>query len=100
MLFEEQGYNYSLNIFLSQYVKPLLNAWFPEWHDEDFNNFTLWKLSNSPNLKASKNSTECWCCGSSQTNYDKNERMIKKDISEFFHTLKKGNLTKIPKFEL
>lgn len=51
---------------------------------------------DTPQIRASKSSYECFECGSHHTTYYKNETENLKKINEWLHNQKKGDLKKIP----
>ena len=93
-----KGYNYSINAFLGKIIEPILNNWHPDWSDEEFGKYST--IEFPFDLKAKGYTSECYSCGSRHTEYDRNQNDIRKELSEYFHKMKKGNLSKIPKFIL
>lgn len=98
LLFTNKGYNYAINVFVDEYVKRELNSWNPSYHIDEF--FKHIGLETGWEIKASKYTHSCYECGSSHTTYDKKQRDAETKIADYFHTLKKGNLSKIPKHTL
>lgn len=92
-LFTGANYNYALNVFGSEYIYPIFNAWNPEYHDKDFYNYSDFAILG---VKIIDNSYQCYECGCIHTYIDKNETENLKVINEWLHNQKKGNLQKIP----
>lgn len=88
-----KNYNFCINYFLDYYITPLFNAWNPEYHEIDF---AVYADITDIYLPGSKSTHDCYNCGTSHTKYDKNEKMIKEKLEQFFHSKKKGNLSKVP----
>lgn len=94
--FENKGKNYAINVFGGQYLNPLYNCWNPEYHTHSFSDFIGIYIS----LTYKHNSHTCYLCGHEQHDYSKNENTNYKELSDWLHSMKKGNLSKIPKFEI
>lgn len=98
-MYFNKGHNYSVNVFMNNIVSPLLNSWNPKWDDEYFEQYSSIQFPNL-NLKCKSYSSECYSCGSTHTEYDTSHYDIRKQLTEYFHSIKKGNLSKIPKTTL
>lgn len=92
------NYNFSINVFLTEYIKPIFTQWNPEYDTENFSKYI--DLDWSLNLIAKKTERYCYNCGISSNSYSKNKDKNLELISDYFHKLKKGNLKLIPKLEL
>lgn len=95
--FENKNYNYALNVFGSEYIMPLFNFWNPEYTDSEFTNYIDFYI---PGITVAKESRYCYECGASHNSYSKNERNNTKVIIDWLHNQKKGNLSKIPKYDV
>lgn len=91
--FENKNYNYALNVFGSEYIYRMFNQWNPEGYVQDFPEFIEFDI---PNIYISDTSCTCDYCGCTQHNVDKNSYHNIKVISEWLHSMKKGNKDKIP----
>jgi hypothetical protein len=115
MKYNGMNYNYAINVILKEYIKPMFDKWNPEYDTNDFAGYigliamtsnTGWavplQLMASQSTSSGCGDYYCYssCCCCSKTIYDKNEKKIMETLTEYFHSLKKGNLTKIPKYAL
>ena len=96
-LFENKGYNYSLNIFGREYIYNLYNEWNPEYTDKSFSDYIGFFI---PNINITKESHFCYECGHTHYSFNKDSTKNIQTISEWLHTKKKGNLKKIPFFNI
>lgn len=90
------NYNYAINIFIGEYLGRILQSWTMHDYDVDFSSFT--GINFPFDTKVITYSNECHCCGmgSRYTDTSATKQKITKNIIEYFHSVKKGNLKKIP----
>ncbi len=97
-MFTNKGFNYSINIFGEKYLKPTLNSWNPEFHPDSYADYLGGFYI--PGIRVGKEEHYCYECGSKHYSYDNNETKNKELVSEWLHSKKKGNLSKIPYYHL
>lgn len=90
------NYNYALNVFGSEYLYKIFLNWNPEYNN-DFSNYAEFFI---PHLQYKDTTSYCYECGSRHGSYDKDVYNNLKVINDWIHNQKKGNLTKIPKFDV
>jgi hypothetical protein len=104
-LYLNKNYNYCLNVFAVEFISKLYDAWDPTYcHDTNFYDhikFYVFGENLFPMKKESYYSCcdYCGCCGCTNK-YKKNEILDYKDFSNSIHNRKKGNLNKIPFFDI
>ena len=98
MFWKGCGYNHAINIFASLYFKPFLNSWHPEHKFDSLATSFGVRLPFDTTVRFI-NDSFCGCCGSRKSSV---EPRAKNDLSElicdYLHNFKKGNLSKIPKY--
>lgn len=97
-LFENRGYNHALNVFGAEYIYNMFNAWNPEY--SSYHNFSDYIDFYIPNIQVTSNSYTCYECGHTHDNFSKNENKNIEVINKWLHNMKKGNLKKIPFFDV
>lgn len=98
-LYENKNYNYCLNIIFRVYLKEIYDKWNPEYN-YSFKDINPFKLKDFPNIVAiHKNYEYCEYCGHIHTAVEKNINDIN-NINNYIHHMKKGNLSKIPFFDI
>lgn len=102
MLYLNKNYNFAVNIFFDQYLRPMIDRWAKGYWSS--NNFSY---ANSLNLdldieRVRESGYCCWECGhtsSDTVNIHRTVDIAEKEVLEWLHTQKKGNLKKIPKYD-
>lgn len=99
-LFENKNYNYCVNIIFGVYLKKIYDRWNPEYSSYSFRDINPFKLKDFPNIVAIHNNYEyCEYCGHRHTSVEKDNNDIS-IINSYIHNMKKGNLSKIPFFDI
>lgn len=103
MLYSGKNYNYAVNVLYEEYVKIMLEHWSnrASWSDDEF--ISMYKLNiDYMDIKpVMTHGHYCWECGRSSEEKDSTASFDKgeKELLEYFHTQKRGNLQKIPRYE-
>lgn len=96
-LFENRNYNHAINVFGSEYIYPLIAHWNPDYHPTNFSDFINFYI---PGVSMINKSTYCFECGHKHDEYVNDVKENCKVISEWLHYKKKGNLKKIPIYDI
>lgn len=100
-LYSNKNYNYCINLIIEEIFQPLIRYFSNASMTGDDFNYLILKttLYCFPKMKLEGYRTECYECGNSHFEIDSRRTQENniKQIKEFFHEFKKGNLTKIPK---
>ena len=97
-MFENIGRNHALNVFGNIYLYGLFKAWNPGYFNSlSFYEFTEFAIHG---IDVKEERHTCYECGNTHFTYDKDEKNNVKVINEWIHMRKKGNLSKIPKFDV
>lgn len=102
MLYSGQNYNFAVNVLYHEYIGVMLNYWSSNAREyqEFISDYALNidYITIKPELEQGG---YCWHCEREYSNIDveKTRKEGNRILLEFFHTLKKGNLDKIPRYE-
>lgn len=91
------NYNYALNLFASKYIYTLYNRWDPSYSGKSFYDCYGFDV---PEIKLEGSSSYCSCCGGNSSSHYKSDSSCIKAINDWIHSLKKGRLDKIPKYDV
>lgn len=99
-LYTNKNYNFCINLIIENIIKPLLESFSNSYYSYDyFSQIFETNLLGFPEIKQEGYYTECYECGNKH--FEPNSRQTveegMKQIIDFLHYYKKGNLTKIPK---
>lgn len=102
MLYTGKNYNFAVNVLYEEYVKKMLEHWsnYTHWEDDEFG--TTYKLNINVYIKPEMTiGCRCWECGRGSDEVDSSASFRKgeKELLDYFHTQKRGNLQKIPRYE-
>lgn len=101
MLYTNKNYNFAINVLYHEYIKPMINTWYPNYRTDDFiDKFRLGiKIGDVGAIY--DNSGWCECCGSRSdtVSVEKSRDNASEKMLDYLHTQKKGNLEKIPRYD-
>ena len=100
---EGKNYNFAINVLYENYVKPMLKRWaeYVSWEDDEFiESFNL-NIDYMTIRPVMTTGCRCWECGRGGDEVDVTQtvRQAEKELLEYFHNQKHGNLSKIPRYE-
>ncbi len=97
-LYTNKNYNYCIDLVVGRIIEPYLNHFTDSQYDYLSDVFKT-NLSDFPTIQEKGYRSECDCCGHStfERDYRQTKEEGLKQITDFFHQFKRGNLSKIPK---